>query len=157
MIQLRRPLSWQLTCRATVFFSFLIGLTGHSGTAWGQTATASNSSNVAPAGNCLSESVRPDFNTPTPEKPRYAIVLHGGAGSAPSQYSKEKNAERRKSLENALNEGLKILKKGGPSLDEWKPSFARWKTIPFSTPAKEPSITSEVISNWMPPLWMEAT
>ena len=48
---------------------------------------------------------------------KYAIVLHGGAGTAPSQYSAEKNAARRKSLEKALNAGLVILKKGGSSLD----------------------------------------
>lgn len=51
------------------------------------------------------------------KKMEYAIVLHGGAGSAPNQFSKEKNAARRQSLEKALNKGKSILAAGGSSLD----------------------------------------
>ena len=54
---------------------------------------------------------------PNPQKIEYAIVLHGGAGSAPSQFSKEKNLARRKSLAKALDKGKAILAKGGSSLD----------------------------------------
>lgn len=52
-----------------------------------------------------------------PSAPKYAIVLHGGAGSAPSQYSAEKNAKRRQSLEKALRLGVEVLQQGGTSLD----------------------------------------
>lgn len=51
------------------------------------------------------------------QKIEYAIVLHGGAGSSPSQYSEEQNASRRESLEAALKIGKAVLEKGGSSLD----------------------------------------
>ncbi len=48
---------------------------------------------------------------------RYAIVLHGGAGTAPRQYSPEANATRRAALEQALRIGVEILERDGTALD----------------------------------------
>ena len=50
-----------------------------------------------------------------PRKIEYALVLHGGAGTAPSQYSDEKNRVRRKSLETAL-----FWKKEAQASMQWK-------------------------------------
>lgn len=48
---------------------------------------------------------------------RYAIALHGGAGTAPNMYRREANEQRRASLEMALRIGTDILEKGGSALD----------------------------------------
>ncbi len=48
---------------------------------------------------------------------KYAIAIHGGAGSAPSQFSDEANGRRHASLTHALQTGRDILKNGGTSLD----------------------------------------
>ena len=48
---------------------------------------------------------------------RYAIAIHGGAGSAPSNFSKEANIKRAASMKAALETGTNILKEGGTSLD----------------------------------------
>lgn len=50
-------------------------------------------------------------------KPKFAIALHGGAGSAPSQFNPEQNARRYQSLEQALRKGVQILDQGGTALD----------------------------------------
>ena len=47
----------------------------------------------------------------------YAIAIHGGAGSAPSNFSKEANIKRAASMKAALETGTNILKDGGTSLD----------------------------------------
>lgn len=47
---------------------------------------------------------------------KYAIVIHGGAGSSPDQFSDAKNDARRDSLKSALNKGVAVLKNGGTSL-----------------------------------------
>lgn len=51
------------------------------------------------------------------EKKRYAIAIHGGAGSAPSRFGDEANAKRSASMRKALEIGAEILKSGGSSLD----------------------------------------
>ncbi len=48
---------------------------------------------------------------------KYAIVIHGGAGSSPDQFSDEANALRHASMEEALTIGRDILADGGSSLD----------------------------------------
>ena len=69
---------------------------------------------TASAGDCEN---RPDAKTKTAEPFKFAIVIHGGAGSSPEQFSAEKNAARRESLKAALTKGVEVLKKGGSSLD----------------------------------------
>ncbi len=54
---------------------------------------------------------------PEPPKMKYAIAIHGGAGSSPNQYSDEANQQRRESLKTALTKGVEILDSGGSSLD----------------------------------------
>ena len=51
------------------------------------------------------------------DRPRYAIAIHGGAGSAPSNFSAEQNIARHDGLKKALLVGQKILDEGGTSLD----------------------------------------
>jgi beta-aspartyl-peptidase (threonine type) len=48
---------------------------------------------------------------------RWAIVLHGGAGTSPADLSKEANEQRRQGLRQALEVGTKRLSDGGSSLD----------------------------------------
>src|SRR6185436_14740371 len=55
-----------------------------------------------------------------PAKPapkRYAIVLHGGAGTNPAKMTKEEVAAMEGSLKKALAIGVEELEKGGASLD----------------------------------------
>ena len=65
----------------------------------------------------VSQSQEPAKNKPAAEKLDYAIALHGGAGSAPSQFDDAANERRYKSLEKALQIGVDILKRGGTSLE----------------------------------------
>jgi len=48
---------------------------------------------------------------------RYAIAIHGGAGSSPSIFTEAQNDRRRASMKQALQIGTDILKNGGSSLD----------------------------------------
>ena len=48
---------------------------------------------------------------------RYAIAIHGGAGSNPKIFSEAQNDRRRASMQQALQIGTDILKNGGNSLD----------------------------------------
>ena len=48
---------------------------------------------------------------------KYAIAIHGGAGSSPDRFSNEANQQRRDSMKKALTIGKEILEKGGSSLD----------------------------------------
>lgn len=48
---------------------------------------------------------------------KYAIVIHGGAGSSPKRFSDEANASRKASMKKALEIGTEVLKNGGSSLD----------------------------------------
>ncbi len=48
---------------------------------------------------------------------KYAIALHGGAGTAPSMYPRKANEQRRASLEKALRLGVDVLADGGTALD----------------------------------------
>lgn len=48
---------------------------------------------------------------------RYAIAIHGGAGSSPDMFNAEGNRRRRESMEQALTIGVEILKQGGRALD----------------------------------------
>ena len=50
-------------------------------------------------------------------RPRYAIAIHGGAGSAPSSFTAEQNIARHDGLKKALQAGQKILDEGGAALD----------------------------------------
>ncbi|GLR15508.1 isoaspartyl peptidase/L-asparaginase family protein [Portibacter lacus] len=60
------------------------------------------------------------------ERPEYAMVIHGGAGTIlKANMSEEKDAEYRKALSDALEIGENILKNGGSSID------AVQKTINF--------------------------
>ena len=52
---------------------------------------------------------------PTPMK--YAIAIHGGAGSSPENFSDEANQARAAAMEEALKIGTDILKNGGSALD----------------------------------------
>ncbi len=56
--------------------------------------------------------------TETPQKPEYALVIHGGAGTiTPDKLTPELEAEIRADLMAALAAGEKVLKDGGEALD----------------------------------------
>ena len=57
----------------------------------------------------------PELIMAAEQKPDYAIVIHGGAGSAPTDQEFIESRER--VLEQALSTGTAILDKGGTSLD----------------------------------------
>ena len=48
--------------------------------------------------------------------PRYAIAIHGGAGSAPSDFTADQNIARHDGLKKALEAGQEILAGGGTAL-----------------------------------------
>lgn len=50
-------------------------------------------------------------------KMKYAIAIHGGAGSSPKRFSDENNQKRHDAMKKALEIGTEILKTGGTSLD----------------------------------------
>jgi len=50
-------------------------------------------------------------------KMKYAIAIHGGAGSSPKNFSAEANKARAASMEKALKIGTEILKNGGTALE----------------------------------------
>jgi len=52
------------------------------------------------------------------KKPEYVLVIHGGAGSITREYMTEMKEQKIESaLDNALNEGAKILADGGSAID----------------------------------------
>ncbi|MBA2113544.1 isoaspartyl peptidase/L-asparaginase family protein [Bremerella alba] len=51
------------------------------------------------------------------EKPRWAIALHGGAGTVSKEISQERLQKYKGALEKALHEGESILESGGSALD----------------------------------------
>lgn len=51
------------------------------------------------------------------KKMRYAIIIHGGAGSDPQSWSAEFRDARKAALRKALASGVGVLKAGGSSLD----------------------------------------
>lgn len=62
----------------------------------------------------------PEAEAPTPVSAvplKYAIVIHGGAGSDPAKMTAEQRAARLAGLRRALEVGRTILKAGGTSLD----------------------------------------
>ncbi len=54
---------------------------------------------------------------PTAKAPRYAIILHGGAGGEPKEWDEAYRAARRHSLSTALDVGVKVLADGGEALN----------------------------------------
>lgn len=50
-------------------------------------------------------------------KMKYAIAIHGGAGSSPKRFSDENNQRRHDAMKKALEIGTEVLKNGGTSLD----------------------------------------
>lgn len=55
--------------------------------------------------------------TAAEKRMKYAIVIHGGAGSSPHRFPDAANRQRRESMEQALEIGTTILKDGGSALD----------------------------------------
>ena len=55
--------------------------------------------------------------SPALTAPRYAIAVHGGAGSAPKDFTAEQNAARHEGISKALAAGEAVLKGGGSALD----------------------------------------
>ncbi|MEM7784045.1 MAG: isoaspartyl peptidase/L-asparaginase [Planctomycetota bacterium] len=51
------------------------------------------------------------------KKMKFAIAIHGGAGSSAKNFSEQAILKRKSVLENALNKGVAILEAGGSSLD----------------------------------------
>lgn len=71
------------------------------------------------AGACQQQqSPSADKKTDMPERPPYAIAIHGGAGTITrASMTPEKEAAYRSALDSALTIGENILKNGGSSLD----------------------------------------
>jgi beta-aspartyl-peptidase (threonine type) len=59
----------------------------------------------------------PAARAPGKARPRFAIALHGGAGSSGERRTKEESKEVEKSLGKALDVGVAVLQDGGTSLD----------------------------------------
>lgn len=48
---------------------------------------------------------------------RFALAIHGGAGTSPDQFSQDANRQRRESMTSALRTGQELLVAGGSALD----------------------------------------
>jgi len=70
-------------------------------------------------GFCLSylASISIGQENPVPAKKRYAIAIHGGAGSSAKDFDNPAVQRRRASMKAALAKGVEILSSGGSSLD----------------------------------------
>ncbi|MEC8433970.1 MAG: isoaspartyl peptidase/L-asparaginase [Planctomycetota bacterium] len=51
------------------------------------------------------------------DSPKWAIVIHGGAGSTPKDSDSPRTRAKRAALKQALDAGVELLEKGGSSLD----------------------------------------
>ena len=63
------------------------------------------------------ETAASEKQTADSKKKRYAIAIHGGAGSSAKNSTPDRIAKRKASLETALKKGVEILEAGGSSLD----------------------------------------
>jgi len=86
--------------------------------------------------SCKTE--KTDNNTkPSQKTVKYAIVIHGGAGSITSKnFSKERQKQYKVVLEKALNTGYAILEKGGNSLDAVQKTIAILEDSPLFNAGK---------------------
>jgi L-asparaginase / beta-aspartyl-peptidase len=77
------------------------------------------------------------------DKPRYAVVIHGGAGTIhKAQMSPEKELEYRKSLEEALVTAEKILQMGGLAIDAVEAAIVLMEDNPLFNAGKGSVFTS---------------
>ena len=85
-------------------------------------------------------------------KVRWAIAIHGGAGSSPENFSDEANASRHQAMQSALETGVAILEGSGTSLDaveavvrqlEDDPQFNAGKGAVFNAEAASRSGTDD--------------
>ena len=65
----------------------------------------------------LTAVISPACHVMAQEKPLYAIVIHGGAGSSPEQMGEQGRKGREQALERVLKMGSQLLGNGGTSLD----------------------------------------
>ncbi len=61
--------------------------------------------------------VRPTYGDESTAKPTWAIVIHGGAGSSPSQLGEASSKKRTDGLRNALQTGCDLLAQGKSAMD----------------------------------------
>lgn len=68
--------------------------------------------------SCVKEIKNNDADETKQEKIKFALVIHGGAGNIyKGRYSPDQEKEYKSKLEEALNQGYKILENGGSSVD----------------------------------------
>ncbi len=73
----------------------------------------------------------------TPEKPEWAIVIHGGAGNIQQNgFSQERQAEYQQKLEEAIKVGSVILENGGTSLEAVEASIHIMENSPLFNAGK---------------------
>ena len=72
---------------------------------------------MSPAVDAQTNSETADNQAGKDAKMKYAIAIHGGAGSSPKRFSDENNQKRHDAMKEALEIGTKILKDGGTSLE----------------------------------------
>lgn len=71
------------------------------------------------------------------------LVIHGGAGIAPKDLTPEKEAACRKTLEEALRSGHKVLREGGSSLDAVQAAIMVLEDSPLFNAGRGAVLTSE--------------
>lgn len=73
--------------------------------------------------------------------PRYALVIHGGAGADPATMSKEEKAAVEATLERLLNQGLLDLKNGQSALDVVEKVVSELEDNPWFNAGKGAALT----------------
>ena len=93
---------------------------------------------------CQPDSKTTDSKPPPPERPAYAIAIHGGAGALRrAEMSPEKEAQYRAALDSALTIGETILKSGGPALDAVEQTIAFLEDCPLFNAGRGAVFTHE--------------
>ncbi len=94
--------------------------------------------------SCQSDSKTTDSKPLPPERPAYAIAIHGGAGALRrAEMGPEKEAQYRSALDSALTIGETILKNGGPALDAVEQTIAFLEDCPLFNAGRGAVFTHE--------------
>jgi beta-aspartyl-peptidase (threonine type) len=93
------------------------------------------------------QQTNPQMETTNQDKPAYALVIHGGAGTIlKSQMTPDQEAAYHEALNNALDAGEAILKAGGSALDAIEASIMMMEDNPLFNAGKGAVFNSDGIN-----------
>ncbi len=93
---------------------------------------------------CQSDSNQMNHRSPTPERPAYAIAIHGGAGAiSRANMTPEKEKLYQTALDSALTIGETVLKNGGTALDAVEQTITFLEDCPLFNAGRGAVFTNE--------------